>query len=34
LKNIGLKYDFYLAYGLKEKKYDSEWRLFFPESLH
>ena len=34
LKSIGLKYDFYLAYGLKEKKYDSEWRLFSPESLH
>lgn len=34
LKNIGLKYDFYLAYGLKDKEYDSEWRLFFPKSLH
>jgi len=34
LKNIGLKYDFYLAYGLKDKEYDPNWRLFFPKSLH
>ncbi len=34
LKNIGLNYDFYLAYGLKDKEYDSDWRLFFPKSLH
>lgn len=34
LKSIGLKYDFYLAYALKEKEYDPEWRLFFPKSLH
>jgi len=34
LKNIGLKYDFYLAYGLKEKEYDPDWKLFFPKSLH
>jgi hypothetical protein len=34
LKSIGLKYDFYLAYGLKDKEYDSDWRLFFPKRLH
>jgi hypothetical protein len=34
LKNIGLNYDFYLAYGVKDKEYDPEWRLFFPKSLH
>jgi len=34
LKSIGLEYDFYLAYGLKDKEYDNEWRLFFPKSLH
>jgi hypothetical protein len=34
LKNIGLKYDFYLAYGLKDKKFDPDWRLFFPKGLH
>jgi hypothetical protein len=33
LKNIGLNYDFYLAYGLKDKEYDEDWRLFFPKSL-
>jgi len=34
LKDIGLNYDFYLAYGLNDKVYDSEWRLFFPKSFH
>jgi hypothetical protein len=34
LRSIGLNYDFYLAYGLKDKEYDSDWRLFFPKSLH
>jgi hypothetical protein len=34
LKKIGLNYDFYLAYGLKDKEFDPEWRLFFPKSLH
>jgi hypothetical protein len=34
LKSIGLNYDFYLAYGLKEKEYDPDWRLFFPKGLN
>jgi predicted transcriptional regulator of viral defense system len=34
LRSLGLEYDFYLAYGLKDKKYDPDWRLFFPKSLH
>jgi len=34
LKSLGLKYDFYLAYDLKDKEYDPDWRLFFPKSLH
>ena len=34
LRGLGLKYDFYLAYGLKDKEYDPDWRLFFPKSLH
>jgi predicted transcriptional regulator of viral defense system len=34
LKNIGLNYDFYLSYSLKEKEYDSDWRLFFPKNFH
>jgi hypothetical protein len=34
LKSIGLNYDFHLAYGLKDKEYNPDWRLFFPKSLH
>lgn len=34
LKGIGLDYDFYLDYGLKDKQYDPDWRLFFPKGLH
>ena len=34
LKRLGAKYDFYIAYGMKEKNYDPYWRLFFPKSLH
>ncbi len=34
LKSLGLNYDFYLAYGLKDKEYDPDWRLFSPKSLH
>lgn len=34
LKSMGLDYDFHLAYGLKDKEYDSDWRLFFPKSLN
>jgi hypothetical protein len=34
LKSNGLQYDFYLAYGLKDKEYDSDWRLFFPKNFH
>jgi predicted transcriptional regulator of viral defense system len=30
---MGLKYDFYLAHGLKEKAYDSRWRLFYPKGF-
>ena len=33
LKNIGLNFDFYLAYSLKDKQYDPEWRLYFPKGL-
>jgi hypothetical protein len=32
-REIGVHYDFYLAYGLKEREYDSDWRLFFPKGL-
>ncbi len=33
LKNVGLNFDFYLAYSLKDKQYDPEWRLYSPKSL-
>lgn len=31
---IGLNYDFYLTYGLKDKEYVANWRLFVPKGLH
>jgi hypothetical protein len=34
LKDLGLQYDFYLTYGLKEKEYVADWRLFVPKGLH
>ena len=34
LKSSGLHYDFYLSYGIKDKEYDSDWRLFFPKNFH
>lgn len=34
LKDLGLQYDFYLTYGLKEKEYIADWRLFVPKGLH
>ncbi|MGA2569902.1 MAG: hypothetical protein ABSF23_05235 [Terracidiphilus sp.] len=34
LRRLGTQFDFYLAYGMKEKDYDPYWRLFFPKSLH
>lgn len=34
LKALGLNFDFYLTYQLKEKEFDSEWRIFVPKGLH
>jgi len=34
LRELGLQYDFYLTYGLKEKEYVSDWRLFVPKAFH
>jgi len=34
LKSLGLNYDFYLTYDLREKDYAPEWRLFFPKGMH
>lgn len=33
LKSLGLKYDFYLAHDIKDRAYDSEWRLFYPKGF-
>ena len=33
LKKLGLEYDFYLTNALKQKKYDRNWRIFYPEGL-
>lgn len=34
LRQLGLNYDFYVTYGLTEKKYVSSWRLFVPSGLN
>ena len=34
LRDLGLQYDFYLTYGLKEKEYIADWRLFVPKAFH
>jgi predicted transcriptional regulator of viral defense system len=34
LKALGLQYDFYVTYNLREKEYISAWRLFVPKGLH
>jgi predicted transcriptional regulator of viral defense system len=33
LKKLGLKYDFYLDYGMEEKDYSKEWRIYFPKNI-
>ena len=33
LKKIGLKYDFYLDYGMVQADYSKEWRVYFPRKL-
>lgn len=34
LKELGMQYDFYLTYDLREKEYIAEWKLFVPKGLH
>jgi predicted transcriptional regulator of viral defense system len=34
LRALGLGHDFYLSYGLREKEYVSQWRLFTPKGLN
>jgi predicted transcriptional regulator of viral defense system len=33
LKEMGLKFDFHLAYGVKDAEYVSDWRIFTPKGL-
>ena len=33
LKEMGLQFDFHLAYGVKEAEYISDWRLYIPKGL-
>lgn len=33
LKGLGLNFDFYLAYGMKESEFDPDWRLHYPKGL-
>ncbi len=30
---LGTSLDFYLTYGIKDRKYDPKWRLFFPKGF-
>jgi hypothetical protein len=33
LRKLGLEFDFYLAHDLREKEFDSNWRLFYPKGF-
>jgi predicted transcriptional regulator of viral defense system len=33
LRQKGFEFDFYLGYGMPEKEYDSNWRLYIPKGL-
>jgi|HubBroStandDraft_6_1064221.scaffolds.fasta_scaffold03484_9 predicted transcriptional regulator of viral defense system len=33
LRDLGLKYDFFLAHGMKKTKFDSRWRIHYPNDL-
>jgi len=33
LKQFEIKYDFYLDYEIKNKKFSKEWRLYYPETI-
>jgi hypothetical protein len=33
LKKMGLKYDFYLDYGMGQMDYSKDWRVYFPRNL-
>jgi predicted transcriptional regulator of viral defense system len=33
LLQLGISLDFYLAHGIKDREYDSKWRLFYPKGF-
>jgi predicted transcriptional regulator of viral defense system len=33
LRKLGMDYDFYLDYKIKNKKYDKNWRIYYPKEL-
>jgi hypothetical protein len=33
LKALGLEFDFYLAYGMKDPQYISDWRVYAPKGI-
>jgi hypothetical protein len=33
LRSLGLNHDFYLAHGLRDREFDSGWRLYFPKGF-
>ncbi len=33
LRKLGQQFDFYLAYDIRDRAYDSDWRLFYPKGL-
>lgn len=33
LRAMGLSYDFYLAHDMREREYDSKWRIFYPKGF-
>jgi predicted transcriptional regulator of viral defense system len=33
LKQLGLKYDFYLSHAMKNPEYSSEWRVHYPKGI-
>jgi predicted transcriptional regulator of viral defense system len=33
LRKLGLRFDFYLSYDMRDRAYDSDWRLFYPKGF-
>jgi hypothetical protein len=33
LRSLGLNFDFYLSYGMKDSDFDPSWRLHYPKGL-